>query len=79
MTSPAMGTITFSDNVRIMLNMPAFHLRGLPYLGGDSADFSFTSPNIVDQVPVNGSYEDFLYPFRDRVKYALHKRLPVAD
>ena len=40
MTSPAMGTITFSDKLCIMENMPAFHPCGvLSYLCGDSSDF----------------------------------------
>ncbi len=53
MTSPAMGTITFSDNVRIMLNMPAFHPCGVcPTSAAIVPTFSFTSPNIVDRFPL---------------------------
>ena len=53
MTSPAMGTITFSDNVRIMENMLAFHACGvLPTSAAIVPTFSFTSPNIVDRLPL---------------------------
>ena len=53
MTSPAMGTITFSDNVRIILNMPAFHPCGVcPTSAAMVPTFSFTSPNIVDRFPL---------------------------
>ena len=52
MTSPAMGTITFSDNVRIMEKIPAFHPCGVcPTSAAIVPTFSFTSPNIVDRLP----------------------------
>ena len=52
MTSPAIGTITFSDNVRIMENMLAFHPCGVcPTSAAIVPTFSFTSPNIVDRLP----------------------------
>ena len=52
MTSPAMGTMTFSDNERIMLKMPAFHPCGVcPTSAAIVPTFSFTSPNIVDRLP----------------------------
>lgn len=52
MTSPAMGTMTFSDNVRIMAKMPAFHPCGVcPTCAAIVPTFSFTSPNIVDRLP----------------------------
>ena len=53
MTSPAMGTMTFSDNERIMLKMPAFHPCGVcPTSAAIVPTFSFTSPNIVDRFPL---------------------------
>ena len=53
MTSPAMGTMTFSDNVRIMLKMPAFQPCGVcPTSVAIVPTFSFTSPNIVDRFPL---------------------------
>ena len=52
MTSPAMGTITFSDSVRIMEKIPAFHPCGVcPTSAAIVPTFSFTSPNIVDRLP----------------------------
>ena len=53
MTSPAMGTITFSDKLCIMENMPAFHPCGVcPTSAAIVPTFSFTSPNIVDRLPL---------------------------
>ena len=52
MTSPAIGTITFSDNVLIMENTFAFHACGvLPTSAAIVPTFSFTSPNIDDRLP----------------------------
>ena len=52
MTSPAMGTITFSDRFCIILKMFAFHPCGvLPTSAAMVPTFSFTSPNIVDRLP----------------------------
>ena len=53
MTSPAMGTITFSDRFCIMEKMFAFHPCGvLPTSFAIVPTFSFTSPNIVDRFPL---------------------------
>ena len=53
MTSPAIGTITFSLSVRIMENTFAFHACGvLPTSVAIVPTFSFTSPNIVDRLPL---------------------------
>ena len=53
MTSPAMGTITFSDRLCIMEKMPSFHPCGvLPTSFAIVPTFSFTSPNIVDRLPL---------------------------
>src|SRR3712207_7596163 len=53
MTSPAMGTITFSERVCIMENMLAFHPCGVcPTSAAIVPTFSFTSPNIVDRLPL---------------------------
>ena len=53
MTSPAMGTITFSDRFCIMLKMFAFHPCGvLPTSAAMVPTFSFTSPNIVERLPL---------------------------
>ena len=52
MTSPAMGTITFSLRVCIMENIFAFHPCGVcPTSAAIVPTFSFTSPNIVDRLP----------------------------
>ena len=52
MTSPAMGTITFSERVCIILKMLAFHPCGVcPTSFAIVPTFSFTSPNIVDRFP----------------------------
>lgn len=52
MTSPAMGTITFSERVCIMLKMFPFQPCGVcPTCPAIVPTFSFTSPNIVDRLP----------------------------
>ena len=51
-TAPQVGTITFSDSVRIMEKIPAFHPCGVcPTSAAIVPTFSFTSPNIVDRLP----------------------------
>ena len=53
MTSPAMGTITFSERFCIMEKIFAFHPCGvLPTSFAIVPTFSFTSPNIVDRFPL---------------------------
>src|SRR5699024_5150722 len=53
MTSPAMGTITFSERFCIMEKIFAFHPCGvLPTSFAIVPTFSFTSPNIVDRLPL---------------------------
>ena len=52
MTSPAIGTITFSERVCIILKMFAFQPCGVcPTSFAIVPTFSFTSPNIVDRLP----------------------------
>ena len=52
MTSPAIGTITFSERVCIMLKIFAFQPCGVcPTSFAIVPTFSFTSPNIVDRLP----------------------------
>ena len=53
MTSPAMGTITFSDRFCTIEKMPSFHPCGvLPTSSAIVPTLSFTSPNIVDRLPL---------------------------
>ena len=53
MTSPAIGTTTFSDSVCIMEKMFAFQPCGVcPTCVAIVPTFSFTSPNIVDRLPL---------------------------
>ena len=53
MTSPARGIITSSDRVCIMENMLAFQPYGVcPTSAAIVPTFSFTSPNIVDRLPL---------------------------
>ena len=76
MTSPAMGTITFSDRFCIMLKMFAFHPCGvLPTSAAMVPTFFVYVPEHSGKVAVNGSDKDFFYPFVNRFQYALH-RLP---